>query len=188
MKKILLCVGLLLSLGFAGCESGGEEVAQQPVVPASEEEGARGDDQGALGQPDVEDPYHQKVWISEDSLMTAFELLTGSWQLYDFRYDGKRDYHPAANLVLTFTKDEKYSCSSSAKETGSVEIYRIYRLEKNSSFSLSCLIKRLDILGPYNGTNYYDVGIEGDTLYIHENFFGTDFYKQNWYFKRQDHR
>ena len=185
MKKLLLCVGLLLSLGFAGCESGGEEVAQQPVVPASEEEGTRGDDQGALGQPDVEDPYHQKVWISEDSLMTAFELLTGSWLLYDFRYDGKRDYHPAANLVLTFTKDEKYSCSSSAKETGSVEIYRIYRLEKNSSFSLSCLIKRLDILGPYNGTNYYDVGIEGDTLYIHENFFGTDFYKQNWYFKRQ---
>ena len=188
MKKLLLCVGLLLSLGFAGCESGGEEVAQQPVVPASEEEGTRGDDQGALGQPDVEDPYHQKVWISEDSLMTAFELLTGSWQLYDFRYDGKRDYHPADNLVLTFTKDEKYSCSSSAKETGSVEIYRIYRLEKNSSFSLSCLIKRLDILGPYNGTNYYDVAIEGDTLYIHENFFGTDFYKQNWYFKRQDHR
>ena len=185
MKKLLLCVGLLLSLGFAGCESGGEEVAQQPVVPASEEEGTRGDDQGALGQPDVEDPYHQKVWISEDSLMTAFELLTGSWQLYDFRYDGKRDYHPADNLVLTFTKDEKYSCSSSAKETGSVEIYRIYRLEKNSSFSLSCLIKRLDILGPYNGTNYYDVAIEGDTLYIHENFFGTDFYKQNWYFKRQ---
>ena len=185
MKKLLLCVGLLLSLGFAGCESGGEEVAQQPVVPASEEEGTRGDDQGALGQPDVEDPYHQKVWISEDSLMTAFELLTGSWLLYDFRYDGKRDYHPADNLVLTFTKDEKYSCSSSAKETGSVEIYRIYRLEKNSSFSLSCLIKRLDILGPYNGTNYYDVGIEGDTLYIHENFFGTDFYKQNWYFKRQ---
>jgi hypothetical protein len=185
MKKILLCVGLLLSLGFAGCESGDEEVAQEPVVLAPDEEGTRGDDQGALGQPDAEDPLHQKVWISEDSLMTAFELLTGSWQLYDFRYDGKRDYHPAANLVLTFTKDEKYSCSSSAKETGSVEIYRIYRLEKNSSFSLSCLIKRLDILGPYNGTNYYDVGIEGDTLYIHENFFGTDFYKQNWYFKRQ---
>ena len=185
MKKLLFCVGLLLSLGFAGCESGGEDVAQQPVVPAPDEEGTRGDDQGALGQPDVEDPYHQKVWISEDSLMTAFELLTGSWQLYDFRYDGKRDYHPADNLVLTFTKDEKYSCSSSAKETGSVEIYRIYRLEKNSSFSLSCLIKRLDILGPYNGTNYYDVAIEGDTLYIHENFFGTDFYKQNWYFKRQ---
>ena len=185
MKKLLFCVGLLLSLGFAGCESGGEDVAQQPVVPASDEEGTRGDDQGALGQPDVEDPFHQKVWISEDSLMTAFELLTGSWQLYDFRYDGKRDYHPADNLVLTFTKDGKYSCSSNAEETGSVEIYRIYRLEKNSSFSLSCLIKRLDILGPYNGTNYYDVAIEGDTLYIHENFFGTDFHEQNWYFKRQ---
>ena len=177
MKKLLFCVGLLLSLGFAGCESGGEDVAQQPVVPASDEEGTRGDEQGSLGQPDVEDPFHQKVWISEDSLMTAFELLTGN--------DGKRDYHPADNLVLTFTKDEKYSCSSSAKETGSVEIYRIYRLEKNSSFSLSCLIKRLDILGPYNGTNYYDVAIEGDTLYIHENFFGTDFHEQNWYFKRQ---
>ena len=181
MKKLLFCVGLLLSLGFAGCESGGEDVAQQPVVPASDEEGTRGDEQGPLGQPDVVDPFHQKVWISEDSLNTAFELLTGSWQLYD----GKRDYHPADNLVLTFTKDEKYSCSSSAKETGSVEIYRIYRLEKNSSFSLSCLIKRLDILGPYNGTNYYDVAIEGDTLYIHENFFGTDFHEQNWYFKRQ---
>ena len=185
MKKLLFCVGLLLSLGFAGCESGDEEVEQQPVVLASDEEGTRGDEQGPLGQPDVVDPFHQKVWISEDSLKTAFELLTGSWQLYDFRYDGKRDYHPADNLVLTFTKDKKYSCSSSAKETGSVEIYRIYRLEKNSSFSLSCLIKRLDILGPYNGTNYYDVAIEGDTLYIHENFFGTDFHEQNWYFKRQ---
>ena len=185
MKKLLFCVGLLLSLGFAGCESGGEDVAQQPVVLASDEEGTRADDKGAHGQPDADDPEHQKVWISEDSLNTAFELLTGSWQLYDFRYDGKRDYHPADNLVLTFTKDEKYSCSSSAKETGSVEIYRIYRLEKNSSFSLSCLIKRLDILGPYNGTNYYDVAIEGDTLYIHENFFGTDFHEQNWYFKRQ---
>ena len=46
MKKILLCVGLLLSLGFAGCESGDEEVAQEPVVLAPDEEGARGDDQG----------------------------------------------------------------------------------------------------------------------------------------------
>ena len=98
MKKLLFCVGLLLSLGFAGCESGGEDVAQQPVVPASDEEGTRGDEQGPLGQPDVVDPFHQKVWISEDSLKTAFELLTGSWQLYDFRYDGKRDYHPADNL------------------------------------------------------------------------------------------
>ena len=185
MKKLLLCVGLLLSLGFAGCESGDEEVAQEPVVLAPDEEGTRGDDQGALGQPDVEDPYHQKVWISEDSLMTAFELLTGSWQLYDFRYDGKRDYHPADNLVLTFTKDGKYSCSSNAEETGSMEIYRLYRLEKTSSFSLSCLIRRLYILGPYNGTNYYDIAIEGDTLYIHENFFGTDFHEQSWCFKRQ---
>ena len=91
MKKLLFCVGLLLSLGFAGCESGGEDVAQQPVVLASDEEGTRGDEQGPLGQPDVVDPFHQKVWISEDSLKTAFELLTGSWQLYDFRYDGKRD-------------------------------------------------------------------------------------------------
>ena len=185
MKKLLLFVGLLLSLGFAGCESGDEEVAQEPVVLAPDEEGTRGDDQGALGQPDVEDPYHQKVWISEDSLMTAFELLTGSWQLYDFRYDGKRDYHPADNLVLTFTKDGKYSCSSNAEETGSMEIYRLYRLEKTSSFSLSCLIRRLYILGPYNGTNYYDIAIEGDTLYIHENFFGTDFHEQSWCFKRQ---
>ena len=45
---------------------------------ASDEEGTRADDKGAHGQPDADDPEHQKVWISEDSLKTAFELLTGS--------------------------------------------------------------------------------------------------------------
>ena len=178
-------MGATLLFSLAGCGNDEEEVEQlQPEVLAIGTTTPEQDEEENSEYQDVEDPEHQKVRISEDSLATALELLEGQWEM--FKYVHENSASDASEFyILTFTKDGKYTCPSRPEETGDIEIYQIYKLDKSSSYSLSCLIKHLDLLGQKKGAYYYDLSIEGDTLHIKEQYLGTEFNSRHWYFKKQ---
>ena len=109
----------------------------------------------------------------------AYDMIYGQWQEI-YHYDGREGKNLTDGPIVSFVKDNTYYSSSDPDKAHSFKIIKIHKLTKDT---LYCLAFHSDVDDSRRANNF-QYQIEGDELHVKEEFFGDDFNKLAWKFRK----
>ena len=114
-----------------------------------------------------------------DSIKASYNMIYGQWKEI-YYMDGFKGKDVTEGPILTVNKNKTFSFSPGTDEIRKFKIAKIYKLCKDTLYSLVCH-QGFDSISNHN---YFRYDIEGDVLHVEEEYFGTDFNAKRWRFKR----
>jgi hypothetical protein len=166
LKTVLSGVITLFLFGLSACSS---------------DEGDMVNNNNVLSDLEVSfDDEEKSDSLLSDSIKAAYNMIYGQWEeiYYMDGYEGKEMTN---GPILTVKKNRTFSFSPSSDQIRKFKIAKLYKLSKDTLYSLVCH-QGFDDLN--SGHQFYRYDIEGDILHVEEEYFGTDFNEKRWRFKR----
>ena len=165
LKTVLLGVSTLLLFGLGACNNDEGDIVDNNDVFSGF--GVSFDDEE---KPDS---------LLSDSIKASYNMIYGQWKEI-YYMDGFKGKDIIEGPILTVNKNRTFSFSPGLDEISKFKIAKIYKLSKDTLYSLVCH-QGFDSISNHK---FFRYDIEGDVLHVEEEYFGTDFNAKRWRFKR----